>query len=428
MSKCRDRFILMIPDNAKSIEYVKGVAITGVISDSDNDGVYERVVLYFPGEYAGVDVNVVKAALNVVGQFFSFASNVEITSAETHIDDNKRTEIFNMTQEKDNVPLVHLIVLKKFLSPEQFQMLPGSSADNVVPQAAMGNEVVPAKVPGYLYKPVKNTPLVLNPREEQTLSLISAAIENRDNIFKTYDLESVLDSKSMCFLFYGPSGTGKTQAAKFLAKKLNKQLLIVDHAKLLDKYVGETEKRIAEVFKFAEDNDCILLFDEADSLIGSRSDAEHSWEIGRINTLLQHMEKSNSITLFATNFSENLDNAINRRLLFKVEFTLPDAKSREAIWKALLPKKAPKSRIDFSKLSKVEMTGGEIKNALVVAIVKCASDGQKLNTEMLMTAAETVVKERLVDLFKEQRLKDIKKGGIGFKGEGEQQQAITELT
>jgi SpoVK/Ycf46/Vps4 family AAA+-type ATPase len=219
----------------------------------------------------------------------------------------------------------------------------------------------------------------------------------------------------MCFLFHGPSGTGKTQAAKSLSQRLKKPLLIVDHAKLLDKYVGETEKRIAEVFKYAEDTGCLLLFDEADSLIGSRNDAEHSWEIGRINTLLQHMERSNSVTIFATNYADNLDSAINRRLLFKVSFTLPDEKSRVAIWKALVPKKAPKAKINYNELGKIEMTGGEIKNAIVVAVVSAANTQAKITTELLTTGANTVVSERLVDLFKEEKLKDAKKGGIGFK-------------
>ena len=414
--KCRDRYVLILPENAKSIEYLGSNAITGVISDENDDGRYENLVLYFPAAYTGVTANVFKMILSVVGQFFNFAKNVEIKQVETIIDEGSRLAVFGKTQSKDNIVLTHLIVLKQYLNPEQYSALPNIDQNNQGdPQTATGNEVVPSKVPGYLYVPVKNTPLVLNPKETETLELISSAISNRDNIFKSYDLESVLDSKSMCFLFHGPSGTGKTQAAKFLAKKLDKKLLIVDHAKLLDKYVGETEKRIAEVFQFAESNDCILLFDEADSLIGSRSDAEHSWEIGRINTLLQHMEKSNSITLFATNFSDNLDNAINRRLLFKVEFTLPDVDSRKAIWKALIPDKAPKAKINYNKLAEVEVTGGEIKNALVVAIIKCASTSAKLSTDILMDAVNIVVRERLVDLFKLQALKNVKKDGIGFK-------------
>jgi len=177
--------------------------------------------------------------------------------------------------------------------------------------------------------------------------------------------------------------------------------------------VGETEKRISEVFKRAETEKCILFFDEADSLLGARNGAEHSWEISKVNALLQSMENFNGVAIFATNYAAQLDQAVNRRLLMKITFDLPDQESRAKIWEALLPTKAPKDVLDFNALSRHLMTGGEIKNAVISATVEVAKTDAKLNMDTLNRMAAKVIEERLFDPYKESD-KEKSKKNMGF--------------
>src|SRR6185503_20114093 len=73
-------------------------------------------------------------------------------------------------------------------------------------------------------------------------------------------------------LFVGPSGTGKTLGAGWLATRLGLPLYRVDLASVTSKYIGETEKNLAELFARAEDAEVVLLFDEADALFGNRTE------------------------------------------------------------------------------------------------------------------------------------------------------------
>src|SRR5437870_3423094 len=73
-------------------------------------------------------------------------------------------------------------------------------------------------------------------------------------------------------LFAGPPGTGKTLAAEVLASALGIDLLVVDISRLVSKWIGETEKNLAEVFDAAERAQAVLVFDEADALFGRRTE------------------------------------------------------------------------------------------------------------------------------------------------------------
>jgi hypothetical protein len=123
---------------------------------------------------------------------------------------------------------------------------------------------------------------------------------------------------SLCL--YGLPGTGKTQFAEHLAMELGKPLLVKHASELLDKYVGESEKRIAEAFDQAEEEGAILLLDEADSFLRDRSRSSHSWEVSTVNELLQRMERFEEIFICTTNLYAQVDIAALRRFTFKLEF------------------------------------------------------------------------------------------------------------
>ena len=121
-------------------------------------------------------------------------------------------------------------------------------------------------------------------------------------------------------LFYGVSGTGKTEFARYIAEKLGKQILIKRASDLLDMYVGSTEKLIRDAFDEAEKTNSILLLDEADSFFANRENAQHSWERTQVNELLTQMEEFNGILICTTNLRKILDPAMNRRFHIIVEF------------------------------------------------------------------------------------------------------------
>lgn len=121
-------------------------------------------------------------------------------------------------------------------------------------------------------------------------------------------------------ILFGPPGTGKTAFGKWLAKELDKELVMKKGSDLLGKYVGENEKNIAKAFDEARKKDAILLFDEVDSFLNDRSSAHTTWEISAVNEMLTQMESFEGIFIASTNLMGNIDSAAIRRFDAKVEF------------------------------------------------------------------------------------------------------------
>lgn len=144
-------------------------------------------------------------------------------------------------------------------------------------------------------------------------------------------------------LFYGASGTGKTEFARYIADKLGKKILLKRASDILSKFVGESEQNIALAFRQAENSGEILLFDEADSFFYSRESADHSWERTGVNEFLTQMEEFSGILICTTNLKEILDPAVNRRFHLLCEFK---PLSKDGI-KKLLEKYF--SSVDFSE-------------------------------------------------------------------------------
>ncbi|MFC1833242.1 AAA family ATPase [Thermodesulfobacteriota bacterium] len=128
------------------------------------------------------------------------------------------------------------------------------------------------------------------------------------------------ENMNMAILLHGFSGTGKTYFARYVAHRLDKELLVKRGSDLLDKYIGETEKRIRSAYEEAEAKDAVLLIDEADSLLFNRDRAVRSWEISFTNEFLNSMESFTGIQIFTTNRFEDLDVATLRRFAFKLGF------------------------------------------------------------------------------------------------------------
>lgn len=111
----------------------------------------------------------------------------------------------------------------------------------------------------------------------------------------------------------GPPGTGKSAFAAWLAESLDRELHSRRLSDLLSKYVGDTEKAIAEAFQRAQQEDAVLLLDEVDSLLANRNSAVRNWEVSQVNEMLTQLENFQGILIATTNRMKSLDEASRRR-------------------------------------------------------------------------------------------------------------------
>lgn len=199
--------------------------------------------------------------------------------------------------------------------------------------------------------------------------------------------------KGLCVLFSGPPGTGKTMAAQVVAKELYLELYKIDLAQVVSKYIGETEKNLQQIFREAQQSNAILFFDETDALFGKRSEVKDSHDrYANIETafLLQKIEEYEGITVLATNFIQNIDDAFMRRFNFIIDFPFPDARYREKIWESMFPEETPLSKdIDFEFIAnKFEVAGGNIKNIAVSAAFLAAEASEPVGMKHIILAAK----------------------------------------
>ena len=143
------------------------------------------------------------------------------------------------------------------------------------------------------------------------------------------------DRPRMNLLLWGPPGTGKTEYVKYLGSVLKTKVVVKMGSDLLDKYVGGTEERIAAAFAEAESEKAILFLDEIDGLLQSRARADHSWEVTQVNELLHQMENFDGVMVGATNFFDNLDQAVLRRFTFKIEFGYLDGAGKRMFFERM---------------------------------------------------------------------------------------------
>ena len=194
-------------------------------------------------------------------------------------------------------------------------------------------------------------------------------------------------------LFSGPSGTGKTMAAEVVSNALELDLYKIDLSAVVSKYIGETEKNLSRIFNEAEQSNAILFFDEADALLGKRSevkDAHDRFANIEIAYLLQKMEEYTGVTVLSTNLKKNMDDAFMRRIQFIIEFPMPDERNRKLIWRKIYPGKTPVGEsVDFEFLARqFELSGGNIKNIALSAAYLAADNGKVVDMPHLIRSTK----------------------------------------
>lgn len=243
--------------------------------------------------------------------------------------------------------------------------------------------VIRNKNPKVAFDPKQLDKVVLSADAREDIIAVMSQASKRDLIFNTWGLgETIEYGQGIGMLFYGGPGTGKTWAAHCIAKSLGQELMVVTTGQIQSSLAGQTNKNIENAFKAARENNHILFMDECDSFI---SDRKHLGMIlsSEINTILTCIEKSEGITILATNKIDSLDPALERRLALIMEFPKPTKAQRVTIWETLIPKTMPLGKgVDAHTLAEHMLTGGMIKNVLLSAArLAASSDSKEVSSE-----------------------------------------------
>lgn len=235
--------------------------------------------------------------------------------------------------------------------------------------------------------------IVLPEQQKNMLREIAAQVKHRSKVYSLWGFAGKCSrGLGISALFSGESGTGKTMAAEVLANDLQLDLYKIDLSKVVNKYIGETEKNLKRIFDAAEDGGAILLFDEADALFGKRSEVKDShdrYSNIEVSYLLQRMESYRGLAILTTNMKGALDKAFLRRIRFVVQFPFPDIMQRAQIWHRIFPASTPQQDLNMESLARLNVAGGSIRNIALNAAFFAADEGNPVLMSHIFKAAKT---------------------------------------
>ncbi len=236
--------------------------------------------------------------------------------------------------------------------------------------------------------------LVLGADTLDQVRALAARVQHGHTVLETWRLGQKLHRGSgVAALFSGPPGTGTTMVAGLIARQHQHELYQVDPSKVVSKWVGETEKQLAQIFDAADAGHALLLFDEADALFAKRTEVKAAvdrYANLEVNYLLQRVEAFGGITILTTNLDQSIDPALMRRLAGHVRFWPPELDERIALWKSMLNPDLPVADdLDVDDLATryPEMTGANIRNAAIAGAFLAAAEGVPLAQQHLLRAA-----------------------------------------
>lgn len=203
-------------------------------------------------------------------------------------------------------------------------------------------------------------------------------------------------------LFYGPPGTGKTLTATLIGATVGVDVYRIDLSMVVSKYIGETEKNLANVFDQAENRHWILFFDEADALFGKRTQTSSSndrYANQEVSYLLQRVEDFPGVVILATNLKANIDDAFARRFQSTVYFSMPDSRQRLRLWRGMFPDAGMlEADVDLPELAeKYELSGGALTNVARYAAIRA------VRMKRTMIAQDDLIRGISKELLKEGR-------------------------
>ena len=236
---------------------------------------------------------------------------------------------------------------------------------------------------GTLAQPVtprfKLAELMLSPASTRQVEEIVSAMRNLTRVHYEWGTARAWNEGGLAVLFTGAPGTGKTMCAEAIAAELALPMVRIDLSQVVDKYIGQTEKNLRQLFDASDAADTILFFDEADALFGRRTevkDAHDRYANLEVSYLLERMERFKGLAILATNRRKDLDEAFARRLRFVVDFALPGPAERLRIWRGVIPDVVDASALDLDFLAqRFALSGGHIRAIVFQACLQSADEG-----------------------------------------------------
>ncbi len=179
---------------------------------------------------------------------------------------------------------------------------------------------VPKRVQGYISGPR----LVFSSKQIETFRQMARSTQQSS--FPAWSGKLASSPSGILAMFSGSSGTGKTLAAEVIAQELGASVYRVNLRQVVSPYIGETEKNLARVFEIAKKKGAVLLFDEADALVGKRSEVKDRHDRSanlEVSHLLAKMEAYRGLVILTSNRKDDLDPQIACRVKYLLEFSTP---------------------------------------------------------------------------------------------------------
>ena len=253
--------------------------------------------------------------------------------------------------------------------------------------------------------------LIYNPSERSQITELSSIL----SADRFREIQSRLRNAGMrtgfCSLFYGSPGTGKTETVYQIARETGRDILRVDVDKSKSGWVGESEQNMKKMFdryrSICKDSPLapILLFNEADAILGVRMEgatrAVDKMENSIQNIILQEMESLEGIMIATTNLTGNLDDAFERRFLYKILFNRPTAEARSRIWQAMLPSLTENDAQTLA--SRFDLSGGEIENIT-----------RKYAVNAILSGQDNIDLQSIIEICRNERISSLPRTKIGF--------------
>jgi SpoVK/Ycf46/Vps4 family AAA+-type ATPase len=220
------------------------------------------------------------------------------------------------------------------------------------------------------------TDLIVPDATMQQIKSMLAKVEHHAFLYEHWNLKKIDPYGGRTTInLYGPPGTGKSFCAEAIAAELNRSLIRVNYAEIESKYVGDTPKNIQAAFAKARQENVLLFFDEADSILGRRltnvtQSADHGVNVSR-SVMLMELDHFAGVTVFATNLASNYDGAFVRRILSHIEMPLPNNECRRRLWQLHIPQEMENNleHGDYQTLAAQSdgLSGGDILNIVISA-------------------------------------------------------------